>query len=202
MCPHPNQFGDVHETVFKDGLGNDAGPVGYQIKQTELRLHIGGKTGMRGGTHRNRLWPLTVHIQAYPIVADGDIRARFAQLGQYGIQCIGASGMTHHATAGDSRRHQKCAGLDAIGQHAINTAAEPFDPFDGNFIGTGAANLRAKSNEEVAVSTISGSRAAFSMMVVPVASVAALIIVIVAPTLTLSMTICAPRKRPSTDALT
>ena len=58
------------------------------------------------------------------------------------------------------------------------------------------------ATRKLAVSTISGSRAAFSMMVVPSDSVAADMMVTVAPTLTLSMTMCAPFRRPLTEALT
>ncbi len=65
-----------------------------------------------------------------------------------------------------------------------------------------SGDLRPQRNREVSgVDTISGSRAAFSMMYRPSASVAAHIMVTVAPTLTLSITICAPLRRPSTEAL-
>ena len=53
-----------------------------------------------------------------------------------------------------------------------------------------------------AVSTISGSRAAFSMIVVPFASVAAIMIDKVAPTLTFSITIRVPTRRSATTAFT
>ncbi len=51
-----------------------------------------------------------------------------------------------------------------------------------------------------AKSTTSGSRAAFSMMVVPSAKVAAIIAFSVPPTVTISKKIRPPRKRPSTLA--
>ena len=53
-----------------------------------------------------------------------------------------------------------------------------------------------------AVSTISGSRAAFSITVVPFARVAAIIIDKVAPTLTFSITIRVPTRRSDTCAFT
>ena len=55
---------------------------------------------------------------------------------------------------------------------------------------------------KIATSKISGSRAAFSMIVVPLAKVAAVIIDKVAPTLTFSITIRCPLNFPSTKALT
>src|SRR3954469_25223990 len=44
---HPLELGDVHEALRKDGLGNGAQPFRPAEHGTELRLHIGRKSGVR-----------------------------------------------------------------------------------------------------------------------------------------------------------
>src|SRR5690606_3704848 len=50
---------------------------------------------------------------------------------------------------GGCRRHQVGAGLDAVGHHAVTTAAKALHAVDGDGVGAGAGNLGAHGVEEV-----------------------------------------------------
>ena len=55
MRAHPIKFGHMHIAVFKYGLGKHASAICHAEHCHKLRLHIGGKTGIRRGGNGKRL---------------------------------------------------------------------------------------------------------------------------------------------------
>nr|VUD30034.1 Uncharacterised protein [Raoultella sp. NCTC 9187] len=144
-----------------------------------------------------------MHIKANPVFTGLNIGTRVTQLRQHGVEGIRLRIAADDFTAGDCRCDQEGPGFDAVRQNAIDAAAQTLYAFNGNAVGALAFNFRAQRNEEVGrIDDFRLTRGRFSITVVPSASVAALMMVTVAPTLTLSITICAPLRRPLTDALT
>ena len=46
---HALELGDVHEALREDGFGDDADAVALAKQRAHLRLHVGGKAGIRLG---------------------------------------------------------------------------------------------------------------------------------------------------------
>ncbi|UNB79401.1 hypothetical protein MJK72_25610 [Klebsiella pneumoniae] len=90
-----------------------------------------------------------------------------------------------------------------VRQHTVDAAAQALHAFDGNAIATPPSDFCAQRVQEVGgIDTLRLASGVFNNRRSLRASVAALMMVTVAPTLTLSITICAPFRRPLTEALT
>ena len=86
---------------------------------------------------------------AIQVVADFDLGAGLAQLGEHRIEMLRSRSLDPHAPAGDRAGHEVGAGLDAIGQHVVTGAGESLDALYDDGVGAGAANLRAHGIEKV-----------------------------------------------------
>ena len=62
VCTHPYQFGNVHEAVLEDGLGDHAGAFGDGVQHGELGLHVGREGRVGGGLDGDRLEGATSHV--------------------------------------------------------------------------------------------------------------------------------------------
>ncbi|SVM88668.1 Uncharacterised protein [Klebsiella pneumoniae] len=78
MRAHTDQLRDMHETVFENRFGDHAGSFCNQIQQSELSLHIGRETRVRGSTNVDGLRTIAVHIEANPVLARFNVRAGVA----------------------------------------------------------------------------------------------------------------------------
>ena len=54
-CAHALEFGDMHEALGKDGLGDDAGAVHGGEHGAELGLHVGREARVGDGLKMERL---------------------------------------------------------------------------------------------------------------------------------------------------
>lgn len=157
---------------------------------------------MRRGTHVDRFRTVAVHIEADPVFARFDVSPGVAQLRQYGIQGIRLRVTAEDLAAGNRRGHQESPGFNTVRQHTVDAAAQALHAFDGNAIATLACDFCAQRVQEVGgIDNLRLASGVFNNRRSS-ASVAALMMVTVAPTLTLSITICAPFRRPLTEALT
>ena len=102
------------------------------------------------------------------------------------LQELGPRACEQHLAAGHRHRHRVGAGLDPVGQHARGARRRAVvTPSIDDARGAGAGNpSRPSCSRQSATSAISGSRAAFSITVVPFASVAAIRAAWVPPTVT------------------
>ena len=103
--------------------------------------------------------------------------------------------MTRDVAARDGPGHEKRARLDAVGDDPVARAAELGHALDLDALGARALDARAHRVEQRARSATSGSRAAFSRIVVPSASAAAIIRFSVPVTVTRSVAMRAPLSR-------
>ncbi|GIS12422.1 MAG: hypothetical protein CM15mP115_15730 [Alphaproteobacteria bacterium] len=98
--------------------------------------------------------------------------------------------------AGDRGGNGECAGLDPVGDDVVCRIAEAVDTLDRNCIRAVAGDARAHCDQAFGKIADLGSRAAFTISDVPLASVAAIIAFSVAPTDTIGKTTRAPVSPP------
>ena len=115
---HTGQFRHMHETIFKDRLGDHGGPLSDRHQDHELRLQVGGETGIGLGHHIDPIEAVrrggdqqgvTVVFNRYPGLAQG-VGDRLDQL---------AAGADQFDTpAGERGGDGEGAGLDTVGDHS------------------------------------------------------------------------------------
>ena len=109
------------------------------------------------------------------------------------LQEIGAGPVEQHLAAGDGGGHGIGPGLDAVGKDGMLGAIQRLASLDPQASGVPSPSMRAPILiRQLATSTTSGSRAAFSISVSPRASTAAIKALWVAPTETLESVIALP----------
>src|SRR5690606_2665432 len=75
----------VHEAVLEDRLVEDADAFGDAVHRHELRLHVGGKAGMRRGDDVHRPGPTAAHVDGDGITAAADVGTGLDQLVEHRI---------------------------------------------------------------------------------------------------------------------
>lgn len=171
---HTHELGGEHEAVLEDVLGNYGASVGKGRKHHDLRLHVGRETRERKRLDIDR----PDALDAIDVDAALDTLALDAHkfhLFEHHSQVDGAearnidAALIGHEGAGDD----KGAGLDAVTHHAMGNGMQLLHALDGHDGRACADDLGTHLVEHVARSTISGSRAALSITVVPCARTAA-----------------------------
>ena len=90
-CAHAREFADVHEAVFKNGFCHGARARCHAVERHELRLHVGGKTGIFTGAETLRAQRHAAQTGDGDGVAfDEQVGAGGAQLFQYRFQMLRA----------------------------------------------------------------------------------------------------------------
>src|SRR3546814_13034618 len=79
-------FLHVHETVLEDRLVDHAHAVGDAVHGHELRLHVGGESGVRRGGEVDRARPAPMHVERNPVAVALQFRAGFGPFVDDGIQ--------------------------------------------------------------------------------------------------------------------
>ena len=117
-------------------------PRATLFKRHELRLHVGGKRGIGRSAHVDGIQD-AVGLERNPVLPGFDVRARFAQLLQHRVEDVRPRSGEPYAAAGGRGCHQKGAGLDAVGHHAVLRAVQPLDALDRDDVGARAPHARA-----------------------------------------------------------
>ena len=118
------------------------------------------------------------------------------------LQEIGAGPVEQYIAAGDGRGHGVGPGLDAVGQHGVIGAVQVSRPWIHK-VDVPSPSMRAPILiRQLATSTTSGSRAAFSIRLSPLASTAAIRALCVAPTETLESVTLLPVSPRGARAMT
>ena len=130
MGAETGQFLHMHEAVLENRLGDARGAFGAGHQRHELRLKVGREAGEGRGGDIDRLDAVAVARNAQALRRGFDLRARFGQDVERGLEMFGPRALQQHVAAGHGGRHGVGAGLDAVGQHAMLGAVEPRDALD------------------------------------------------------------------------
>ncbi len=127
------------------------------------------------GTHVDRFRTVAVCIsrliQSSPVSMSAPASRSFASTAS---RVSGCALRQRDLAAGNRRGHQESPGFNTVRQHTVDAAAQALHAFDGNAIATLACDFCAQRVQEAGGIDNLRSRAAFSIIVVPSASVAAL----------------------------
>ncbi len=126
---HALQLADMHKAVFKDIFADDTAPCRQSHQRHELRLHIGGKPGVRACTNVNGQ-NFTRPAHPYSIRFDVHLHPGVLQVGKQGLLMIGAQAFNPHIAAGHGGGNQESPCLDAIGHDFVAHGPEFGDAFD------------------------------------------------------------------------
>ena len=190
----PMQLLHVHEPVLEDRLGDAADAVGDAVERHELRLHVGGKPGY-GAVRRLTARGALLHADAHQSAPASICAPASRSLSSTASSVRGAAPRSSTSPPQAAAAHEKGAGLDPVGHDAVARAVQRLDALD-RMRSVPAPSIRAPiALRQLARSTTSGSRAAFSITVSPSASAAAIIRFSVPVTVTMSVTMRAPRRR-------
>ena len=129
--PEARQFAHVHETRFKNALGNDTQARRQGHQHHHLRLGVGRKTGVGQGGHVHRFQAATAshgHGQSLPL----DLDTGFAQLVQHRVQMIGTPAFDGDLAVGGSRCDCEGGRFDPVGDDFMLGAVQLLDPVDGD----------------------------------------------------------------------
>src|SRR5215207_4900968 len=118
---HPVQLlGDL-EPVLVDVLGDDPRPRGLGEEDHHLGLQVGGEAGERqcGDVHAREVDGIVdPHPDAAVRPLEGvHVHAHLPELLELHLQVLGTGASDGHVPAGCGGRHDKGAGLDAVGHH-------------------------------------------------------------------------------------
>ena len=139
---HAHQLQHVHEAVLEDAFFHHAGAFGQAHQGHDLGLHVGGEAGVGAGLHvRAAQHALVAGQHAFGALFDGQAHA--FQLGDDGFQLGEGAVFEQQLAAGDAGRHQKGAGLDAVGHDGVFRAAQAADALDADGAAAVAFDLRA-----------------------------------------------------------
>ena len=145
-----HQFVDVHEAVFKNRFGHRGRALRNAVERHELRLHVGGETGVFGGAKAlglERSGACALHADtAFDRLHGG---TGLAQFFDDGVEVVGTTVAQHHITTRGRHGTQKGAGLDAVGHHAVGATVQPLDALDANAAGAMAFNLCAHGDQHL-----------------------------------------------------
>ena len=146
---HAAELRHVHEAVLEDSLSDVGGPFGKAVERHELRLHVGGKAGMRHRADGNGLRTAR-HAHAHPVGADVEHGARGAELVEHHLH-LGGLAVGHQHVA---LRHHACdeegSGFNAVGDDRVLGAVQALDALDANHRRARAGDVRSHGVEAVA----------------------------------------------------
>ena len=159
-------------------------PAAVRHQRHELRLQVGREAGER------------LRFDAIPARcrrrcarcgcrrwSSATVTPVFGQRVERRLEIVGPGAFKRHVAAGRGDGHREGAGLDAVGEHGMHRAFEPVAPLNAQRSDVPMPSILAPIlMRQSATSPISGSRAAFSMTVSPLASAAANRTLCVAPT--------------------
>ena len=121
----------MHETVLENILSDNAGAFGLRGQRHELRLHVGGKTGIFFGDHvGGSEW-----IVSHDANGVGILFALYADLRQFGhqrAQMLRVASGDVEITCGQDRGDDKRSGFDAVRNDAMLRAVKLIDSCDPN----------------------------------------------------------------------
>ena len=155
---------------------------GQREQHHGLRLQVGGEARERQRADVDRQQAADVARRDRQ-VAFCDDGAHGTKFGEEEVQVARLQAAHGDLTAGSEAGRQVGAGLYSVGDHPMSGATQRKAALDANGAGAGALYVGAHAREKAARSPISGSRAAFSITVMPSAAVAAMSKFSVAPTL-------------------
>ncbi|GBF30284.1 hypothetical protein MnTg04_00222 [bacterium MnTg04] len=105
-----------------------------------MRLHVGGKRGIRRGAEVDSLGHLPPHINLFPVATRVYGCPCFTQFAEYGCQVLGPHIPDPHQTPGDRTSDQVGTRLYPVRQHAIIGTVQAFDSLDDQRVGAGAGD--------------------------------------------------------------
>ena len=138
----------MHEAVFENRFRHRTGALRDGVERHELRLHVGRKAGVFGGSKRLRLHA-ALRPDANETVACLDRRASFAQLVDHGVEVLGTAVPEQHIAAGCRHSAQKGAGLDSVGHHLMSAAMQSEHALDADAPRAVALDLRAHLDQHL-----------------------------------------------------
>lgn len=190
--PHSRQFIDMLEPAFEYRLFHDAEAVGKREQHHDLGLQVGRKRRIRRCDDTfDRL--RTAHAaNVYYIIVGADLNTySFEDVDQGRQMGRVAVGQRDVASRGRGGNHHG-SGYDPVGNDVIRTRGKLAYALNRDRIRTYPMMFAPIAFRKFCRSWISGSRAAFVMVVVPSARTAAIMMFSVAPTLGKSRWISAP----------
>ena len=170
---HPAQLVDVAEAPGEEVLGDDADAVCDAQHRDEERLVVGGDPRVRQGRDVDAL-EAPVGGRAEPFGALGDLDAHLADLADAACHMVDPGVLDDDLPARHCGRGEERGRDDPVGDHVVGGGFELSTP-STTIRDVPAPVMRAPmARRNTARSATSGSRAAFSMTVVPLASTAAM----------------------------
>ncbi len=118
--PQTHEFLGMHEAIFKNGLRDQAGPLGHAHQGHELGLHVCGKSGIGlGGDIDAPDVSIGLNPQAVRIAALGYIHPHFPQFVNHGVHGPDRTVAEGQGTVGDRCGNAVGAGLYAVRQNCV-----------------------------------------------------------------------------------
>jgi len=137
----------VHEAVFEDGFGDDAGAFRQGHEGHVLGLHVRGETGVGPGldVHAGE-GPARLHHD--PVVGGTEphpgLVEFFQHRGHRGNRRVGDG----DPPPGDGRGGEISPGLDAVAHDGVGGRGQRLDAVDGEDVGADAFDVRAHGREK------------------------------------------------------
>ena len=111
----------MHETIFKDRLGNHANAVGDGHEYHQLRLQIRGKTRIRQRGHIDAL-DRAISPHANSRLIGGQNHPSLFELDQEGFEMLGASPLDQDIAARERRCDHEATRFDAVRDDPVRDA--------------------------------------------------------------------------------
>ena len=199
---HAPQLLDVAEPAREQVLGQDAHAVGHREHRHQQRRVVGGHARVRQRRHVGGDAARPSEVARKPSGPDGRDHAHLADLAQQHLHVLGAGVGDGDVTARHAHRGQERRRHHPVRHHRVCTGAQRRRrPRLRSVTSPRRAPTAPIAQSIDARSATSGSLAAFSITVVPLANAAAISRLSVAVWLGYSKTTLAPTKRPpGTDA--
>ena len=141
-------FLHMHEAVFKNGFGHARSALRNGIHRHELRLHVGGKTGIFGGAQID--WLRTaVHFRANPVFTGFNLHAHFAQFVQRGVHDARVNVGQANFAAGRGHRTQEGARFNTVGHNLVRYAVQALHAVNHQAMRADAADARAHFDQHI-----------------------------------------------------
>jgi hypothetical protein len=148
VSAHTGEFEGVHEAVLENRFGDEGDPLGLSHQRHELRLEIGGETGVFFGGD------VDAFEHAAPPYAElagrglGDLHAGLKKLRDQSAQVVGHAAGYQQIAARESAGNEKRPGFDPVGDHRVRSAAQGAHSFDVNHARSRAFDPRAHGDEQ------------------------------------------------------
>ena len=146
--PHAVELANVHETIFKDVLGNRGGAFGLGGEGHVLGLHVGGEAGIFLGGDVGGLERSVSGADADGLLAYVEADAAFFKFGDQGSEVSGFAGVDVEIAAGDGSRDEEGPGFDAVGVDAMTGSMKTGDALNADGRGSSAFDLCTHGYEQ------------------------------------------------------